>query len=344
MSIHEYPPQLVQILRRGADEVAPGAWSELYAVVYNLGDTLHITGTAHTPSGRVEPVRPWAYSAINDLVVDWLNELNGEGHPDWRAALVMSERSTGNSDVKLLQRDTPGVEEWDPTPTTLQPILSRLPEFFGRSGGSGAKPEAPATETFTASVDGKQFRIDARPAYKDQANVILGHFAANAAAAQAGLVMNLRWGAFRLIDDGGSFRVQAPTFDGAPSVTWGTDTTLAIWANAWQAATCTKAGVAPAECRYDQEMTVDRRAFDAERVVMERRPPVSPTDSGWHLRPSETEGSSEPVVIATHQLMASRRPLVRALLLPVGTSVIAGPTSFERVTGADGSVLIDGPY
>ena len=365
MTEHEFPEMLIAALRRGADDAAPGAWTTLYAVVYDTGDSYGITATAFTPDGQVDPAPPPVVVELAQIADDWLDTLAASERPAWRAVLLRSDRVGGDAAVQLLHPDAPGVESWEPTPSTFHDIIRRLPGQFGRTetvaadaaeierviGPGGAVGEAaPASPWFTSTTlgTGPKFRIQALPQFKDTVLKVVRLFAEHGEMAQPGLVMDYGWGVFMLEADGEGYRVLAPTYANMHGIEWGHDAVAALWLHEWQLATCAKAGLAPADCRYFERMLVDPRAVTAKRLVLSRVAPAGSEDSGWRLG---VEGESVPApgsagvrAMPTHLLAHMHRHLARALRLPVGVTVTAHRERIERVTGPNGDVLLEGPW
>jgi hypothetical protein len=88
----------------------------------------------------------------------------------------------------------------------------------------------------------------------------------------------------------------------------------------------------PHATRYDETVRIDKRAWDAPKVMVTRLPTKTPKDSGWYIMPDETEASPHP----DEQSMTAGK---LATLRPAWMKVFALPPKY--LTTFEGDRLVE---
>jgi hypothetical protein len=84
----------------------------------------------------------------------------------------------------------------------------------------------------------------------------------------------------------------------------------------------------PHATRYDETVRIDKRAWDAPRVMVTRLPTKTAKDSGWYVMPDETEASPHP---DEQSMTAGKLAIVR----PAWTKVFALPPKYLTIFEGD---------
>lgn len=202
---------------------------------------------------------------------------------------------------------------------------------------------------FTHHVRGRRLVLSADEAFGLHAATVIGYFADLVDQWRDGMTVRVGWALFRLaLDaDGTDARIQSPTYDPSPHLTFTDDCSLGLWVQAGQAATLLKAGAEPQDCSYDDRLIYHRDALAAERIYLQRQGDTHPGDSGWYVGPlpPTTDPSTDNLVsVATFQVTTVWPELMKLLMLPAGTMAVATGHTIDHVVDADNRVLIQGPY
>jgi hypothetical protein len=151
---------------------------------------------------------------------------------------------------------------------------------------------------------------------------LLGTIDATGNELHDGSQIALGWSLLSLRARDGVLVLCEPAFDGNPFVELREDITQTLSVIVDQSALVQRLGVASQPTAFHQHVTVTHGALAEHRIVLERREPTSPADSGWHLGPM-----TMPVVDAgsgtmpVYALLQVRPALLAVLALPTGSLV-----------------------
>ncbi|HEY4001258.1 MAG TPA: hypothetical protein VGO93_20470 [Candidatus Xenobia bacterium] len=134
---------------------------------------------------------------------------------------------------------------------------------------------------------------------------------------QDGFRVQFGWSHVVLRQNGETYRVEEPDFNGDPYQGMRPDVTLTLLIAAWQAMVCRRVGAVGPDVTWEDDLVMAGDALGEDRVFMKREAPTESTPSLWYLGAvREAKARLQPSMVRGYQVWQRRPCLVTVLCLP----------------------------